>query len=119
MATYKQPCIHCGEMIKRDSRFCAKCGSRSPFGFQCPACFKPIQRGDKLCGGCGKPLVTVCPVCGGQTFAGSDKCDACGRSLMIRCDNTRCGELQYFEIRKCTICGKTIKSAGKQIDAMK
>ncbi|MDR2562116.1 MAG: zinc-ribbon domain-containing protein, partial [Holophagales bacterium] len=57
MATYKQPCVHCGEMIERDSRLCSKCGSRSPFGFQCPACFKPIARGNAVCSGCGRPLV--------------------------------------------------------------
>jgi len=119
LATYKQPCVHCGGMIERDSRLCSKCGSRSPFGFQCPTCFKPIVRGNAVCSGCGRPLVTTCPICGGQTFVGSDKCDACGKSLMIRCENQRCGELQFFENTKCTACGKVIKKADKQIKAMR
>ena len=118
MATYKQPCIHCNAMLERDSRFCPKCESRSPFGFQCPTCFKPIERGDSVCSGCGRTLTTACPVCGRQTFVGGEKCDACGKLLMIRCENKRCGELQFFENTKCTACGKPIKKAGKQVEAM-
>jgi len=38
---------------------------------------------------------------------------------MIRCENVRCGEMQWFETRKCTACGKKIKNADKQINAMK
>jgi len=38
---------------------------------------------------------------------------------MIRCENKRCGELQFFENTKCTMCGKVIKGAEKQIEAMK
>ena len=118
MATYKQPCIHCGEFIERDSRLCPKCGSRSPFGHGCPNCLKPIERGNAVCAGCGRTLTTVCPFCNGQTFAGSGKCDACGKSLMILCENKRCGELQFFENTKCTVCGKPIKKAKKQIAKM-
>jgi RNA polymerase subunit RPABC4/transcription elongation factor Spt4 len=119
MATYKQPCINCGEMIERDSRFCARCGSNSPFGSQCPTCFKPIMRGNVVCSGCGRPLTILCPICNRQTFVGEDRCDACGKSLMIRCENKLCGGLQFFENTKCTLCGKTIKKAKKQIEAMK
>ena len=119
MATYKQPCIHCKEMIERDSRFCPRCASRSPFGFQCPTCFKPIERGYAVCSGCGRKLNITCPVCGGQTFVGSEKCDACGKLLMIRCENKRCGELQFFENSRCTACGKAIKNAMKQIEEIR
>jgi len=115
MATYKQPCVHCGEMIERDSRFCPKCASNGPFGFMCPSCLKPIQRGDAVCSGCGKPTMTACPICKGQTFRGSSICDACGKSIMIRCEYRLCGEPQFFENTKCTICGKPIKDAKKQI----
>jgi len=106
-------------MIERDSRYCPKCASRSPFGFHCPACLKPIQRGDAICSGCGRNLLTTCPFCHGQTFVGSEKCNACGTSLMIQCENKRCGQLQFFENEKCTACGKPIKKAQKQIQKMK
>ncbi|MDR1954829.1 MAG: zinc ribbon domain-containing protein [Candidatus Methanoplasma sp.] len=109
MATYKQPCIHCGEMIERDSHYCSKCASSSPFGFQCPTCLKPIQRGDARCTGCGRSLTVACPACKAMTFVGSEKCDSCGGSLMKRCMDKRCGKPQFFENTKCTICGKKIK----------
>ena len=115
MATYKQPCIQCGEMIERDSKVCVKCASRNPFGYKCPKCFKPIVRGNAVCGGCGKDLLTACPYCGDRTFIGSEKCDVCGKSIMIRCGDKRCGQLQYFENTKCTACGKPIKDGKKQI----
>jgi RNA polymerase subunit RPABC4/transcription elongation factor Spt4 len=116
MATYKVPCIHCGEMVERDAHNCPKCGSRSPFGYHCPTCLKPIKRGNAVCSGCGRPLATTCPYCNGQTFVGGERCDACGQTLMIRCESKRCGELQFFENTKCTVCGKPIKKAAKQIE---
>ena len=119
MAVYKEPCIHCGEFIGRDSKFCTKCGSRSPFGYHCPACLKPIERGDTLCSGCGRPLTVICPYCGGNTFAGSDKCGACGKTLMILCENSRCGEAQFFENKRCVACGKPIKKAKQQIERIR
>lgn len=121
MATFKKPCMHCGELIDGNNRICAKCGSRSPFGYQCPKCLKPIERGTVLCSGCGRQLMTQCPICGGATFAGSEKCDTCGRNIMIRCENKLCGEPQYFENTKCTVCGKEIKpkKAQKQIENMR
>jgi len=115
VATYKQPCIHCGEMIERDSRLCPKCASISPFGHQCPSCLKSVERGHAVCSGCGRALTTVCPLCNGQTFVGSEKCDACGKSLMVCCENKRCEQLQFFENTKCTACGKPIKNAKKQL----
>jgi rRNA maturation protein Nop10 len=38
---------------------------------------------------------------------------------MIQCENTRCNEKQYFTITVCTACGKKIKHADKQIEAMR
>jgi predicted amidophosphoribosyltransferase len=108
MATYKQPCIHCGEFIGRDSRFCPKCASHSPFGHHCPTCIKPIEKGQPVCSGCGRALYVKCPSCHQRTFAG-ERCEECGAGLMIRCSNTRCGELQFFENEKCTACGQKIK----------
>jgi RNA polymerase subunit RPABC4/transcription elongation factor Spt4 len=119
MATYKVPCIHCGAMVEREAHNCPKCGSRSPFGYHCPSCLKPIVRGDSVCSGCGRPLMTSCPYCGRQTFRGCERCDYCGETLMIRCESKRCGELQFFENTKCTVCGKPIKKAAKQIEAVK
>ena len=115
MATYKQPCIYCGEFIERDCRFCDNCGSTSPFGFNCPTCLKEVQRGKALCSGCGRPLTVVCPLCGGNTFAGAVKCDACGKLLTLACENKRCGQMQFFENTKCTACGKPIKDAKKRL----
>ena len=111
MATYRQPCIHCGEYIERDSRFCTKCASRSPFGYQCPFCLKDVERGQAACAGCGKSLMRVCPHCGGLTFAGSERCDLCTRLLMIRCENERCREAQHFERSTCSACCARFSSA--------
>jgi RNA polymerase subunit RPABC4/transcription elongation factor Spt4 len=119
MATYKVPCVHCGEMVERDSRLCPKCGSRSPFGYRCPGCLREIRRGDLVCAGCGRRLMTACPYCGGQTFVGAENCGVCGRTLMILCENKRCGQLQFFENTRCTACGKPIKKAARQIEQIK
>jgi RNA polymerase subunit RPABC4/transcription elongation factor Spt4 len=108
MATYKQPCIHCGAFIERDARLCPECASRSPFGYQCPTCLKPVTKGQPVCSGCGRALNVTCPTCGGQTFAG-ERCEACGSGLLMYCANLRCGQLQFFDNRKCTACGKKIK----------
>lgn len=108
MASYKQPCVHCGAFIERDSRLCPNCASRSPFGYHCPACLREIQKGQPVCSGCGLPLTVACPACGQQTFV-DERCEKCGESLMTPCTNPRCGELQFFENTKCTACGKKIK----------
>jgi len=107
MASFKQPCIHCGEFIDRDTRVCPKCYSRSPFGYRCPSCLRDVQKGQAVCSGCGRPLIVACPTCRLQTFAG-ERCDACGAGLMINCTNPRCGDLQFFDLIKCTACGKKI-----------
>gem|GEM_PF-880533 len=96
MASYKQPCIQCGELIDRDGLFCPKCGSHNPFGYHCPYCRKAIDRGDLVCAGCGITLIADCPYCSEQTFVGAERCDSCDKSLMVLCDNKHCSELQYF-----------------------
>ena len=108
MATYKQPCVHCGEFIDRDARLCPKCQSRSPFGYRCPTCLREIHKGDAVCSGCGRPLTVTCPTCGQPTFT-DERCDKCGASMLINCTNTRCGDMQFFENENCTTCGKKIK----------
>lgn len=108
MATYKQPCMHCGEFIERDSHVCCKCQSRSPFGYHCPSCLREIEKGQPVCSGCGRSLYAECPECGAKTFA-SEKCEKCGVSLMKKCGNSRCGEMQFFDLEKCTACGKKLK----------
>ena len=110
MATYKQPCFHCGGLIDRDVRLCPKCQSRSPFGYRCPSCGRDIEKGQAVCSGCGRPLMVICPTCGQGTFA-DERCEKCGAGLMIQCTNPRCGELQFFENDICTACGKKIKKA--------
>ena len=108
MSFYKVPCMHCGTLLERDARFCPTCGSGSPFGYHCPTCLRSIQKGQVCCVGCGRPLYVACPVCKQKTFV-QERCEACGASLMIRCENKRCQELQFFENIKCTACGKKIK----------
>lgn len=104
MATYKQPCIHCGTYIDGDALFCPVCGSKSPFGYMCPTCREPIVKVHKVCISCGRPLYVECPHCGKMTFV-QDKCEMCGKSLMVVCENKRCGEEQFFQNTKCTSCG--------------
>lgn len=108
MAFYKQACIQCGQLIDSDARFCPKCGSYSPFGYSCPQCLREIKRGDVVCSDCGRPLYTTCPHCGERTFV-QDKCEVCGKSLMVKCANSRCGQMQFFENTKCTACGKKLE----------
>jgi hypothetical protein len=64
-------------------------------------------------------MVTACPYCERETFVGASECDSCGKPLLIKCENKRCNELQFFENTKCTACGKPIKKAAKQIKAIK
>ncbi len=109
MAFYKEPCIHCGQLIDADSHFCTKCGSHSPFCYNCPSCLRVIQKGDAVCPGCGRPLYIQCPHCNGTTFV-QDNCEQCGKSLMVQCESKRCLQLQFFQNMKCTACGKKIKA---------
>jgi len=107
MATYRQPCIHCGTYIERSAAFCPKCGSSSPFGYLCPSCRREISRDDRRCTGCGRELYVICPHCGQRTFV-QEKCEACGMSLMQICGNRRCGAEQFFDLKKCTVCGHSL-----------
>ena len=86
MAFFKQPCRHCGTLLDRDSRFCKKCGSRSPFVALCPTCMREVSENHEFCVGCGRELYIICPKCKKRTFAG-DKCTNCNESLMKKCQN--------------------------------
>jgi len=108
MASYKQPCAHCGTLVDRDVRFCPHCASASPFGYACPACLREVSKTQQVCAGCGRPLYISCPFCGEQTFV-QEKCERCGESLVVQCMNKRCGVMQFFQNAKCTACGKKIK----------
>lgn len=105
MAFYKESCIHCGGLIDRNLKFCPKCGSNSPFNYQCPTCLKIVNKTDKLCSCCGRSLYVNCPHCKQLTFI-QENCEKCGKSLMKTCQNKRCNEKQFFENTKCTACGK-------------
>ncbi len=107
MATYKQPCVHCGTFIDGDVRVCPACLSKSPFGYSCPTCLKPIQKGVAICSGCGRPLYVNCPACGQLTFV-QERCEKCGSGMMVLCENKRCGVPQFFQNTKCTACGHKI-----------
>jgi len=107
MATYKQRCIHCGELVDTSVRFCPKCGSHSPFGYACPQCLTAVRKDWRVCPSCGRALYITCPHCGGRTFV-EDNCEACGKTLMVPCHNKRCGEPQFFENKRCTACGAKI-----------
>lgn len=113
MATYKQPCIHCGAMLERDARFCPACASASPFLYSCPSCLREIKKGQAVCSGCGRPLYIACPFCGEKTFV-QDKCEACDKDLTLPCADKRCGVKQFFENTKCTACGKKLKNTIKK-----
>lgn len=108
MATYKTPCIHCGRMLDPDASACPGCGSRSPLAIRCPSCRKEVSPKDVLCSGCRRSLRVACPHCGQPTFAG-DRCERCGKTLLILCQNKRCGDLQFFDLARCTSCGKKLK----------
>lgn len=109
MATYKKPCMQCGNLIDGTLNFCPSCGSLSPFGYVCPTCRMPITKNSAFCPGCRRQLYIACPHCGQRTFV-QERCEACNQSLMVVCENSRCGALQFFENTKCTSCGKKIKA---------
>lgn len=113
MASYKQPCQNCGNLIDRYAKYCIYCHSRHPFGFQCPTCLHPVGREQVLCSSCGRPLNIVCPHCGQETFV-DDQCDRCGQSLLVQCANRRCNQWQFFQNTKCTACGKAISVKQKK-----
>lgn len=108
MASYKQACIHCGRLVDPDARACPGCGSRSPLAWRCPACRKEVSPQDRICSGCGRSLAVACPHCRQPTWV-NDRCDRCGQSLLIQCGNRRCGELQFFDLARCTACGKKLE----------
>ena len=114
MATYKQPCMHCGSLVDRDARFCPTCGSSTPFGYHCPNCLRSVEKGQKVCSGCGRLLYITCPYCKEQTFV-QDVCERCEKNLTVKCDNKLCGSMQFFMNEKCTVCGKKIKIKDKQL----
>jgi RNA polymerase subunit RPABC4/transcription elongation factor Spt4 len=116
MAGYKQSCLRCGSLIDRDAHHCPVCGSSSPFGYLCPSCLHPIEKGNALCAGCGRQLYLSCPLCGKPTFV-QDSCEACGAALTIRCPNKRCGEPQFFQNEFCTACGMKIKEKYRRLGA--
>jgi len=80
MASYKQPCIHCGNFIESDLRFCPFCGSSGPFGYNCPNCMRSVEKAYRLCPACGQMLYVNCPSCSNEAFI-CEKCAVCGTNL--------------------------------------
>ncbi|NLC41107.1 MAG: hypothetical protein GX763_09360 [Clostridiaceae bacterium] len=113
MAGYKHPCIHCGNLIDHDARYCIYCNSRSPFAFRCPDCLKEVEQKQSICSSCGRPLYVPCPSCAQLTFV-SDNCQSCGTTLLVQCQNKRCMQMQFFQNTKCTACGKLLKNKKKR-----
>ena len=109
MASYKQPYIQCGTLVDRDVQFCPVCGSMNVFGYHCPSCSKQVVKGQRICSDCGRQLYVPCPHCGQPTFV-QEKCESCGKTLMVTCSNSRCGVQQFFDLDRCTACGKKIKN---------
>jgi len=109
VATYQQPCVHCGNFLDTAARFCPACGSPSPFGYACPRCLHAVAKQTRVCPGCGRALYIACPHCGGVTFV-QDTCEQCGVTLMVPCSNKRCGVWQFFQNATCTACGAKIKA---------
>ncbi len=75
MASYKQTCIHCGNLIDRDSRFVHSVPAKAllvTFA-QLAASYR---KGTTTLFRCGRKLYILCPHCGQQTFAG-DQCERC------------------------------------------
>jgi len=108
MANYKRACIHCGRLVDADAKVCPGCGSRSPLVDRCPTCLKEVRPGDAACEGCGRSLRVACPHCR-QTTRVDEKCEKCGKGLLIVCQNKRCSELQFFDLPRCTACGKKLE----------
>ncbi|NLA71962.1 MAG: zinc-ribbon domain-containing protein [Clostridiaceae bacterium] len=107
MASYKKTCIHCGNLIDRDARYCSFCSSRSPFGYLCPTCMRSVEKGQPLCAGCGRPLYVICPHCEKQTFV-DDRCEVCGQSLLVQ--RTTCGAKNALTIKFCNNCGTNLSA---------
>ena len=96
-------------MLDTSARFCPRCASAGPFGYNCPKCFKDIKKEYMLCPNCGRGLYIACPRCGQRTFV-QEVCECCRMSLMVPCNSKRCGVMQFFQNETCTACGKKIKS---------
>ncbi|MCL2423460.1 MAG: hypothetical protein FWD11_06130 [Micrococcales bacterium] len=105
MATYKKACAQCGAPVDGDARACPSCATLSPRGLACPTCHRAVDKSQRVCSGCTRPLWIHCPTCTQWTFV-QDKCESCGTGLMLRCPNKNCQELQFFENAFCTACGK-------------
>ncbi len=110
MATYKKHCIHCGELIPGDAVACPFCGSADPFSLRCSKCRNPIEKGWKVCSGCGIRLTAVCPDCGQETPT-APACTHCGAPVLVQCPRKKCLEVQIrTKEGVCISCGKPIKN---------
>ena len=74
-------CVKCGEKIKKDAKFCSKCGA-SQFE-KCPKCNEEVSTNAKFCSNCGEQLVKekICPKCGKTVKTNSKFCSECGAKI--------------------------------------
>lgn len=108
MATYKKHCIHCGKLIPGDAQTCPFCVSGDPFVLRCPRCRNPVEKGWKVCSGCGIRLQAICFSCGKETPA-AKTCVHCGGPVLVQCPNRKCGEVQILTAGgKCGSCAKPL-----------
>lgn len=108
MATYKMHCMYCENLIPGDSNVCPFCGKESPFAMRCPKCKKQVEKGYRVCSGCGFALIMKCPGCGKEVFPAMN-CPECGKQLLTVCRKKTCAELQSVANKTCVKCGKELK----------
>jgi RNA polymerase subunit RPABC4/transcription elongation factor Spt4 len=109
MATYMQPCIHCGHLVDSGENHCPNCTSSHPFTLVCPQCRQSVTATQAVCPDCGRGLYIACPHCGGRTFA-QEFCQLCNRPLTVTCPNKACRDRQFYQNTRCTACGRPIKA---------
>jgi len=113
MATYKKHCIYCSKLIPGDAQSCPYCAHEDPFCMRCPRCRNPVEKGWKVCSGCGLQLISVCTACGKETPT-AKTCAHCGAPVLVQCPNRKCGEVQILMLGgNCVACGKPLLNRRK------
>lgn len=87
-------CVQCGEVAKKGSAFCCKCGGQVveiiPTKPMCTVCGAPAKKGDVYCAKCGGkieeiPLTKpVCEACGAPAKNDAKFCSLCGGKIVLK-----------------------------------